>query len=47
MALAIPILNEFIEMELERLERYGEKSKERSVGFNALNELFLEILAHD
>jgi predicted nucleotidyltransferase len=40
----IPVLNKFIETELERLESYGEKSKERTVGFDALNELFLEIL---
>lgn len=41
---AIPALNKFIEAELERLESYGEKSNERTVGFDALNELFLEVL---
>jgi predicted nucleotidyltransferase len=40
----IPALNKFIEAELERLESYGEKSNERTVGFDALNELFLEAL---
>jgi predicted nucleotidyltransferase len=41
---AIPALNKFIEAELERLESYGEKSNERKIGFDALNELFLEVL---
>lgn len=41
---AIPVLNKFIEAELKRLESYGEKSNERTVGFDALNELFLEVL---
>jgi len=40
----IPVLNKFIEAELERLDGYGEKSNERTVGFDALNELFLEVL---
>jgi len=41
---AIPVLNKFIEAELERLESYGDKSNERTVGFDALNKLFLEVL---
>ncbi|NQY35616.1 MAG: nucleotidyltransferase domain-containing protein [Alteromonadaceae bacterium] len=41
---AITVLNKYIESELERLESYGEKSNERTVEFDTLNELFLEVL---
>ena len=41
---AITVLNKFIESELERLESYGEKSNERTVEFDTLDELFLEVL---
>lgn len=41
---AITVLNKFIESELELLESYGEKSNERTVEFDTLDELFLEVL---
>lgn len=41
---AEPVINAFIESELERLKSYCEKSNERSIGFDALNKLFLEVL---
>lgn len=37
---AIPALNQFIESELTRLERYAQKSQGRDVSFDALNQLF-------
>jgi predicted nucleotidyltransferase len=41
---AIPVLNEFIERELKKLESYGEKSKARFADFGSLNALFHEIV---
>lgn len=41
---AIPVLNEFIENELIRLENYREKTQERVAPFSSLNVLFHEVL---
>lgn len=43
-AAQIPVLNEFIEGELERLESYGEKPPEKGSSFGLLNTLFHEVL---
>lgn len=45
LAPAIPLLNTFIENELERLEHYGERSTKSVAGYDALNALFFEVLA--
>ena len=37
---AIPVLNQFIESELTRLEKYALKAQGRDVSFDALNQLF-------
>lgn len=42
---AIPILNRFIENELNRLEKQGEKTKGQVSPTSSLNDLFHEVLA--
>lgn len=42
---AIPVLNRFIENELNRLEKYGEKTKGQVSSISSLNNLFHEVLA--
>jgi uncharacterized protein len=41
---AIPVLNQFIESELVRLEHYATKSSGREIGFDAINQLFKHVL---
>jgi len=41
---AIPVLNEFIVNELDRLESYGESSKGQDIPFDSLNILFHDVL---
>ncbi len=41
---AIPVLNRFIESELNRLEKYGEKTKGQVSSIDSLNDLFHEVL---
>ncbi|MCU7834934.1 MAG: nucleotidyltransferase domain-containing protein [gamma proteobacterium symbiont of Taylorina sp.] len=42
---AIPIINKFIDNELNRLEKYGEKTKGQVSSISSLNDLFHEVLA--
>lgn len=42
---AVLVINDFIASELDRHESYAEKSKGRDVDFEALNDLFLSVLA--
>lgn len=42
--LAIPVINRFIESELERLESFSASNKEREVGYGELNDLFRVVL---
>lgn len=41
---AIPVFNEFIESELNKLESYGEKPKEQGADFGSINALFRKIV---
>jgi len=41
---AIKVINDFIENELSRLEKYSEKPRDRDIPFSALNEIFKEHL---
>ncbi|KPH94766.1 nucleotidyltransferase [Pseudoalteromonas porphyrae] len=42
---SVPVINEFIESELARHENYTSKFEKRSVDFEELNQLFIDILS--